>query len=204
MPKRCEYQRWNSRFIRAASSEIGETESMPAAPISSNRVTAAKQDSSAHPATKRRIKRATNFVPAPRGSFSKLFAPVQSGGRVFMSTAAAPRPSPEKIFDALTRYQQTFALKTGIELELFTAIGEGANEPASLAKRTQSAERGVRILADYLTIQGFLTKENGTYALTPDSAVFLDKRSPAYMGAMAEFLVSDQNLDNMQILTKSV
>jgi predicted O-methyltransferase YrrM len=121
-----------------------------------------------------------------------------------MSTAAAPRPSPEKIFDALTRYQQTFALKAGIEVELFTAIGEGSNEPASLAKRTQSAERGVRILADYLTIQGFLTKENGKYALTPDSAVFLDKRSPAYMGAMAEFLVSDQNLDNMQILTKSV
>src|ERR1700688_107987 len=121
-----------------------------------------------------------------------------------MSTAAAPRPSPEKIFDALTRYQQTFALKAGIELELFTAIGEGANEPASLAKRTQSAERGVRILADYLTIQGFLTKENSKYAPTPASAVFLDKRSPAYMGAMAEFLVSDQNLDNMQILTKSV
>jgi predicted O-methyltransferase YrrM len=121
-----------------------------------------------------------------------------------MSTAAAPRPSPEKIFDALTRYQQTFALKAGIEVELFTAIGEGANEPASLAKRTQSAERGVRILADYLTIQGFLSKENGQYALTPDSAVFLDKRSPAYMGAMAEFLVSDQNIDNIQILTKSV
>ena len=121
-----------------------------------------------------------------------------------MSTAAAPRPSPEKIFDALTRYQQTFALKAGIELDLFTAIGEGANEPAALAKRTQSAERGVRILADYLTIQGFLTKENGKYALTPDSVVFLDKRSPAYLGAMAEFLVSDQNLDNIQILTKSV
>jgi ubiquinone/menaquinone biosynthesis C-methylase UbiE len=121
-----------------------------------------------------------------------------------MSTAAAPRPSPEKIFDALTRYQQTFALKAGIEVDLFTAVGEGANEPGSLAKRTQAAERGIRILADYLTIQGFLSKENGKYALTPDSAVFLDKRSPAYMGGMAEFLVSDQNLDNMDILTKSV
>jgi hypothetical protein len=121
-----------------------------------------------------------------------------------MSTAAAPRPSPEKIFDALTRYQQTFALKAGIEVELFTAIAEGANEPVSLAKRTQTAERGIRILADYLTIQGFLNKESGKYALTPDSAVFLDKRSPAYMGGMTEFLVSDQNLANMDILTKSV
>src|ERR1700719_2043555 len=116
-----------------------------------------------------------------------------------MSTAAAPRPSPEKIFDALTRYQQTFALKAGIELELFTAIGEGANELVSLAQRTHAAERGIRILADYLTVQVFLNKENGKYALTPDSAVFLDKRSPAYMGGMAEFLVCDQNLDNMGI-----
>jgi 2-polyprenyl-3-methyl-5-hydroxy-6-metoxy-1,4-benzoquinol methylase len=121
-----------------------------------------------------------------------------------MSTAAAPRPSPEKIFEALTRYQQTYALKAGIELELFTAIGEGANEPASLAGRVKSAERGVRILADYLTIQGFMTKENGKYALTPDAAVFLDKRSPAYMGAMAEFLVSDQNVSSCQILAQSV
>ncbi|HLZ12094.1 MAG TPA: class I SAM-dependent methyltransferase [Candidatus Acidoferrum sp.] len=121
-----------------------------------------------------------------------------------MSTAAAPRPSPEKIFEALTRYQQTYALKAGIELDLFTAIGEGANEPASLAARVKSAERGVRILADYLTIQGFLTKENGKYSLAPDSAVFLDKRSPGYMGAMAEFLASDENVSNCQILAASV
>jgi 2-polyprenyl-3-methyl-5-hydroxy-6-metoxy-1,4-benzoquinol methylase len=67
-----------------------------------------------------------------------------------------------------------------------------------------AAERGVRILADYLTIQGFLVKENGKYTLTPDSAVFLDKRSPAYMGGMAEFLASDENISNCQILTQSV
>lgn len=121
-----------------------------------------------------------------------------------MSTAAASRPSPEKIFDALTRYQQTFALKAGIELDLFSAIAEGANDSAALAKRTQAAERGVRILADYLTIQGFLTKENGKYALTPDSAVFLDRRSPAFMGSMATFLVSDENIENIKMLTRSV
>src|ERR1700752_1090639 len=101
-------------------------------------------------------------------------SPVSNPRRNAMSTAAAPRPSPEKIFDALTRYQQSFALKAGIELELFTAIAEGANQPATLAKRTQAAERGVRILADYLTVQGFLQKENGAYALKPDAAVFLD------------------------------
>ncbi len=121
-----------------------------------------------------------------------------------MSTAAAPRPSPEKIFETLTLYQVTFALKAGIDLELFTAIGEGANEPAALAARTNAAERGVRILADYLTIRGFLHKENGKYSLTPESAIFLDKRSPAYMGGMADFLTSEQNIANIQLLTESV
>jgi len=121
-----------------------------------------------------------------------------------MSSAAAPKPSPELIFGTLTSYQRAFALKAGIELELFTAVAEGATDPASLGKRLNAAERGVRILADYLTIEGFLRKENGRYSLTPDSAVFLDKRSPAYLGSMSRFLTSEQNIANMWMLTDSV
>lgn len=121
-----------------------------------------------------------------------------------MSSAAAPKPSPELLFATLTAYQRAFALKAGIELDLFTAIAEGATDPASLGKRVNAAERGVRILADYLTIEGFLRKENGKYSLTPDSAVFLDKRSPAYMGGMSHFLTSEQNIGNMWVLTDSV
>src|SRR6266481_8162057 len=121
--------------------------------------------------------------------------------------ATAPlttKPTPERIFNTLNAFQSSAALKTAFELDLFTAIAEGADQAATLAKKAGVAERGVRILADYLTIQGFLTKENDKYSLTPDSAVFLDQRSPAYLGGMAEFLVSGQNLDNMQILTTSV
>ena len=96
-----------------------------------------------------------------------------------MATTVASNRSPELVFNTLTSYQQAFALKAGIDLELFTAIAAGATDTASLAKRVNAAERGVRILADYLTILGFLHKENGAYSLTPDSAVFLDKRSGA-------------------------
>jgi len=45
-----------------------------------------------------------------------------------MSTAAASRPARKKIFDALTRYQQTFALKAGIGGPFHRQSG-GANEP---------------------------------------------------------------------------
>jgi len=121
-----------------------------------------------------------------------------------MSSTAAPKLSPERIFTTLTAYQQTYALRAAIELDLFTAIGEGANEPALLAKRLKAAERGVRILADYLTVHGFLRKENGEYLLTKESAVFLDRRSPACMSAMAGFLTSDENVHRFVMLAESV
>jgi 2-polyprenyl-3-methyl-5-hydroxy-6-metoxy-1,4-benzoquinol methylase len=121
-----------------------------------------------------------------------------------MSSTAAPKLSPERIFSTLTAYQQTYALKAAIELDLFTAIGEGANEPALLAKRMQAAERGVRILADYLTVQGFLRKENGKYQLTQESGVFLDRRSPACIDSMMGFLAHESNVENFAALAEAV
>jgi 2-polyprenyl-3-methyl-5-hydroxy-6-metoxy-1,4-benzoquinol methylase len=97
-------------------------------------------------------------------------------------------PNPERIFETLNAYQKTAALKTAIELDVFTAVGEGATTPEALAKRCDANERGMRILCDYLVINGFLTKGDGRYALPPDSAMFLDRRSPAYVGAAAKFL----------------
>jgi precorrin-6B methylase 2 len=100
----------------------------------------------------------------------------------------ADRPSPEHIFNVLNAYQQSAALKTGIELDVFTAIGEGADTSATLAAKTGTAERGVRILCDYLTILGFLTKKASHYALSPESATFLDRYSPACLAPAASFL----------------
>jgi ubiquinone/menaquinone biosynthesis C-methylase UbiE len=48
----------------------------------------------------------------------------------------------------------------------------------------------MRILADYLTVLGFMNKRGGRYALTADSALFLDKRSPAYLGEAVQFLLA--------------
>ena len=55
-----------------------------------------------------------------------------------------------------------------------------------------------------MTVHGFLTKENGRYTLAPDSAVFLDRRSPAYMGAMANFLVAPMHKQSFSNLAQSV
>lgn len=100
-----------------------------------------------------------------------------------------PSPSPELLFTTINAYQRTAVIKAAIELELFTAIGEGNTTAESIAARCQSSERGARILCDTLVINGFLTKEAGQYRLTPDSALFLDQRSPAYLGGVIEFLL---------------
>ncbi len=80
------------------------------------------------------------------------------------------------------------ALRGGIELGLFTAVGSGHTTVETLAAHIQATERGTRILADYLCVTGLLTKTDGHYGLAPDAALFLDARSPAYAGLASRFL----------------
>lgn len=103
--------------------------------------------------------------------------------------SAQTMPSPETFFDNVWAFQRTAALKAAVELDLFTAIGEGGNA-AEIATRAGASERGVRLLSDFLTVIGFLTKTGDRYALTPDSAFFLVKTSPAYLGGTLQFLAS--------------
>jgi 2-polyprenyl-3-methyl-5-hydroxy-6-metoxy-1,4-benzoquinol methylase len=107
-----------------------------------------------------------------------------------VNTAQQRPPTPERFFNAINAYQQTEAMKAAVELELFSAIAEGNVTAATIAKRCQAAERGVRILCDFLTIHGFLNKEADRYTLAPDSALFLDRHSPAYLGGAIEFLLT--------------
>ena len=117
---------------------------------------------------------------------------------------ASTHPSPERIFNTLVAFQQSAALKGAIELDIFTAIVEGANVAAPLAEKIGAAERGVRILCDYLTIHGFLTKEGDRYALTPESAIFLNRHSPACLASMSDFLTTPRGKNDFEALTEAV
>jgi ubiquinone/menaquinone biosynthesis C-methylase UbiE len=115
-------------------------------------------------------------------------------------SAQTPQPSPEHFFRMVNSYQATAALKAAVELELFTAIAEGNRTAQSIAERCGASERGVRILCDYLVVVGLLTKDEGVYGLTQDSAIFLDRRSPAYMGGSLEFLLAPTLIANFEDL----
>jgi len=120
------------------------------------------------------------------------------------TSAPQQAPTPERFFNAINAYEQTEALKAAIELEIFTAIAEGNTAADTIAKRCQAAERGVEILCNYLTILGFLTKEEMQYGLAPDSALFLSKGSRAYLGGSIEFLLNPRIREGHARLTEAV
>ena len=103
-----------------------------------------------------------------------------------------PQPTPAHFFHAVNSYQQAVAIKTSIELGVFTAIGEGCETAEALAARCHASVKGMRILCDYLVIHEFLTKRSDRYGLAPDSAMFLDKNSRMYVGGIVGFLSSPQ------------
>jgi len=97
--------------------------------------------------------------------------------------------NPAAIFDCFTAYQKTAAMQASIDIGLFSAIASGASTPAAIARACDASPKGVRVLCDYWTVQGFLVKApDASYRLTPEAATFLDRASPAYMGGTIGFL----------------
>jgi ubiquinone/menaquinone biosynthesis C-methylase UbiE len=117
------------------------------------------------------------------------------------SSAQTQAPSPEIVFDTLQAYQRSVALRGAIDLDLFTAIADGNQSISAIAARIKASEKGTRVLCDYLTMIGFLVKNGGEYALTPASAAFLNRHSPAYMGTMANFLMSPRVAGMLENIT---
>ncbi len=98
--------------------------------------------------------------------------------------------SPALITATLSAFEKTAVLRAAIDLDVFTAIAEGVDTVEALTARCEASPRGMRVLADSLTVLGFLTKHGQSYRLTPDSAVYLDKRSADYLGGLAKFAAS--------------
>lgn len=115
-----------------------------------------------------------------------------------------PQPSPQIFFETINAYQRTEALKAAIELEVFTAIGEGNATASEIAKKCGASEKGIRVLCDYLTIMGMVTKDGDKYGLTLDSSVFLNKHSPAYLGGATEFLLAPKLTEGSKQMTEAV
>jgi hypothetical protein len=86
-----------------------------------------------------------------------------------------------------------FASKTllsAIELELFTVLGDASLTASEISAQLDLHERSHLDFLDALTSLGFLDRDGvgreARYRNTAETATFLDKQSPAYLGGMLE------------------
>jgi 2-polyprenyl-3-methyl-5-hydroxy-6-metoxy-1,4-benzoquinol methylase len=119
-------------------------------------------------------------------------------------TQPSSEVSPFRLFQAINAFQVTEAISTAIELDIFSTIAAGHVTAETLAKKCGIATRGARILCDFMVVHGFLSKSADQYSLSEDSAKFLDRKSPAYMGSCTKFLLTDEIRETFRDLTNAV
>ena len=112
--------------------------------------------------------------------------------------------SPDLFWNTMTGYQNSAALKSAVDLGIFTAIDNGSHTAKAIADAVGARERGVRILCDSLTVLGFLTKNGAEYNATPSTAAFLSRNSQAYVGSALDFILSPMLRRGFDDLTSAV
>ena len=95
-------------------------------------------------------------------------------------------------YEAMQAYQKTAALTAAIKLDIITLIGGGDATSDALAEKTASSSRGIRILCDFLTVMGLLSKLDGVYSVTEPGRRYLDRSSPAWIGSAIDFFAAPE------------
>jgi len=83
---------------------------------------------------------------------------------------------PEDLNDLARGFMPARALLTGLELDIFTAIGEGAS-PGAVAEKVKAEPRATEMLLNALASLKLLEKRNGTFFNSAASARFLAENS---------------------------
>ena len=108
-----------------------------------------------------------------------LVAFIDQGGRVADLT-------PERILQTGLAFWPSKVLLSAIEMGLFTELASGPRELEELRTRLDLHQRSARDFFDTLVALGFLTREGGRYANTPETDLFLDRHKPSYVGGILE------------------
>jgi precorrin-6B methylase 2 len=78
------------------------------------------------------------------------------------------------------------ALLSAVELGLFSELAAGPLETDELRVRLGLHQRSARDFFDALVALGMLEREDGRYANTPATELFLDRAKPSYVGGILE------------------
>lgn len=94
--------------------------------------------------------------------------------------------TPDNIMRIGTGFWASKVLLSGVEMGVFTELGEGPREFRELSGRLGLHPRSARDFLDALVALGFLQRTDGMYSNTPETDLFLDRKKPSYVGGMLE------------------
>lgn len=99
-------------------------------------------------------------------------------------------PNPEHILQIGMGFMASRTLLSAVELELYTVLGDQAIPGPDLSEKLGLHPRSRLDFLDALVALGLLGRDgdgpDSAYYNTPDTAFFLDKASPAYLGGVLE------------------
>jgi hypothetical protein len=99
-------------------------------------------------------------------------------------------PDPSHIMQVGMGFWASKTVLSAVELELFTHLGDESLTGEELGERLGLHPRATYDFLDTLVALGLLARDGdgsaGRYRNTADTAAFLDKRSPAYIGGILE------------------
>lgn len=96
------------------------------------------------------------------------------------------QPNPERILQTGLAFWPAKTLLSAIELGVFTELAPGPQPLEALRERLGLHPRSARDFFDTLVALGFLRRENGRYANTVETELFLDRGKPSYVGGILE------------------
>lgn len=95
-------------------------------------------------------------------------------------------PTPDAILQLGTAFWASKTLLSAVELGVFTALAERPATVAELAEKLGLHARGARDFLDTLVSLHMLRRDGDRYDNTPETALFLDRAKPSYMGGILE------------------
>jgi 2-polyprenyl-3-methyl-5-hydroxy-6-metoxy-1,4-benzoquinol methylase len=107
----------------------------------------------------------------------------------FVNTSA---PTPDAILQTAFGFWNSKVLLTAVEFGLFTTLGQRRLTGAEIGKELALHPRGIADFLDVLVAMKFLEREGdgagAKYFNTPATALYLDRKSPRYIGGIPEML----------------
>ncbi len=96
------------------------------------------------------------------------------------------QPNPERILQTGLAFWASKTLLSAVEMGLFTELSRGPEDFDSLRGRMGLHPRSARDFLDALVALGFLVRDGNRYGNTPETGLFLDRRTPSYVGGILE------------------